>query len=165
MFRYKYRLLLGVIFVIISNIFAIYPAQVVRNSFDLIRDNLAVIQKTLTTGDIAVLKQNLINQLLVFSGIILLMALLKGVFMFFMRQTIIVMSRLIENDLKNELFEHYQQLSISFYKQNKTGDLIVRFQGDIGGLRAIASDLLINLGRDIIQSFTDLFRIRFGSKI
>lgn len=133
--RYKYRLFFGIAFVVISNIFAIYPAQVVRDSFDLIKDNLALIQKATAQQDIALLKEDLISKLLTFSGIILLMALLKGLFMFLMRQTIIVMSRLIENDLKNELYEHYQRLPISFYKQNNTGDLMNRISEDVGRVR------------------------------
>jgi ATP-binding cassette subfamily B protein len=73
--------------------------------------------------------------LLFFAGLVLLMALLKGVFTFFMRQTIIVMSRMIEYDLKNEIYEHYQSLSMSFYKKNNTGDIMNRISEDVSRVR------------------------------
>ena len=63
------------------------------------------------------------------------MALLKGIFMFLMRQTIIVMSRYIEYDMKNEIYEHYQQLDLSFYNKNNTGDLMNRISEDVGRVR------------------------------
>src|SRR3546814_7974359 len=62
--------------------------------------------------------------LLLFGALVLLMALLRGIFLFFMRQTIIVVSRLIEYDLKNEIYSHYQDLSLAFYRRNNTGDLL-----------------------------------------
>ena len=62
-------------------------------------------------------------------------AILKGIFLFFTRQTIIVMSRLIEYDLKNEIFAKYQSLNISFYKKNKTGDLMNRISEDVSKVR------------------------------
>ncbi len=73
--------------------------------------------------------------LLFFAGLVLLMALLKGVFTFFMRQTIIIMSRLIEYDLKNEIYAHYQELSMSFYKRNNTGDIMNRISEDVSRVR------------------------------
>src|SRR5690606_30700769 len=73
--------------------------------------------------------------LLFFAGLVLLMALLKGVFTFFTRQTIIVMSRLIEYDLKNEIYQHYQELSMSFYKSNNTGDIMNRISEDVSKVR------------------------------
>ena len=73
--------------------------------------------------------------LIYYGGLIVLFALLKGVFMFFMRQTIIVMSRKIEFDLKNEIYKHYQNLSIAFYKQNNTGDMMNRITEDVSRVR------------------------------
>jgi ATP-binding cassette subfamily B protein len=67
--------------------------------------------------------------------LILISALLRGIFMFFMRQTIIVMSRIIEYDLKNEIFEHYQSLPLSFYRKNNTGDLMNRISEDVSKVR------------------------------
>jgi ATP-binding cassette subfamily B protein len=73
--------------------------------------------------------------ILIYAGMILLMALLRGVFLYFMRQTLIVMSRLVEYDLKNEIFEHYQKLPLSFYRRNNTGDLMNRISEDVGRVR------------------------------
>ncbi len=75
------------------------------------------------------------NVVLLYGGIILLMALIRGVFLFLQRQTIIVMSRLIEYDLKNDIYVHYQKLPLSFYRQNNTGDLMNRISEDVSQVR------------------------------
>lgn len=134
-FRYRWRLLLGVLFVTISNVFAIFPAQIIRHAFDVVGEMLVTHQ--LFNGFEA---QNSIAEVLsktvmLFGMLVLAMALLKGLFMFFMRQTIIVMSRLIEYDLKNDIFCHYQSLSLAFYKRNKTGDLMNRISEDVSRVR------------------------------
>lgn len=77
----------------------------------------------------------LVGAFLFFGFIILLAALLKGVFMFLMRQTLVVMSRFIEYDLKNEIYDHYQNLSLSFFKRNNTGDLMARITEDVSKVR------------------------------
>ena len=127
-FFWKYRILLGVgsVFIIIANLFALYPAEFVREAFD------AVILSINTEGNT---KTDTSSILLKYGSLIVLFALLKGVFMYFMRQTIIVMSRKIEFDLKNEIYQQYQALSISFYKQNKTGDLMNRISEDVSRVR------------------------------
>lgn len=125
LWKYRYTLILGTIFIVIANIFALYPAEFVRIAFDSVVDSLT--KKTV--------KHEVHKILLTYSGLILLFAILKGIFMYFMRQTIIVMSRRIEFDLKNELYNHYQLLSMSFYKQNKTGDLMNRITEDINRVR------------------------------
>jgi ATP-binding cassette subfamily B multidrug efflux pump len=73
--------------------------------------------------------------LLSFGGLMILLAVIMGIFMFFMRQTIIVMSRLIEYDLRNEIFTHYEKLNLSFYKRNNTGDLMARITEDVNKVR------------------------------
>jgi ATP-binding cassette subfamily B protein len=73
--------------------------------------------------------------LLMFAGLMLLLALIMGLFMYFMRQTIIVMSRLIEYDLRNEIFKHYEKLNLAFYKRNNTGDLMARITEDVSKVR------------------------------
>jgi ATP-binding cassette subfamily B protein len=109
--------LFGLIFVVLSNIFAIYPAQFVRESFDLLKNQLF---------DLKVGGYNRHHQIIKtvawYGFLILVFALLKGLFMYLMRQSIIVMSRLIEGDLKDEIYDHYQQMDVTFYKRNKTGD-------------------------------------------
>jgi ATP-binding cassette subfamily B protein len=75
------------------------------------------------------------QSLLVFGVLVLILALLMGVFMYFMRQTIIVMSRLIEYDMRKELFDHYEKLSLAFYKRNNTGDMMSRITEDVNKVR------------------------------
>ncbi|HAH38210.1 MAG TPA: ABC transporter, partial [Algoriphagus sp.] len=84
-------------------------------------------------GDIA--SENFLKFVLVFGVLILVMALLRGFFLFLIRQTIIIMSRRIEYDMKNEIFEKYQNLSLSFYRKNSTGDLMARITEDVSRVR------------------------------
>jgi ATP-binding cassette subfamily B protein len=121
-------LALGILFISISNFFAIFPARLIRDSLDTVQQALNSERNSQFTDDV-------ISKLIFLGLVILAAALLKGLFMFFMRQTIIVMSRLIEYDLKNEMFEHYQKLSLSFYKKNNTGDLMARISEDVSRVR------------------------------
>ena len=125
LFKYKILLIIGSIFILISTIFALYPAEFVRHSFDNIQDNLSN----------SAIENSIHTTLLKYGGLIVLFAIMKGIFMFFMRQTIIVMSRRIEFDLKNEIYRKYQDLSLSFYKKNNTGDLMNRITEDVNRVR------------------------------
>ncbi|UTW61294.1 ABC transporter ATP-binding protein [bacterium SCSIO 12741] len=133
--KYRWRLALGVLFVVISNGFAIYPVQVIRTAFDTVLEAV----KTYSWFDGSSLQgdyfQSLTGILIYFAALVLALALLKGFFLFLTRMTIIVMSRLIEYDLKNEIFAHYEKLSLSFYKQNNTGDLMNRISEDVSRVR------------------------------
>ncbi|WP_420582640.1 ABC transporter ATP-binding protein [Reichenbachiella sp.] len=134
-FKYKYHLILGTVFIIISNLFGVIPAVVVRHSFDLIQGSFQVY-RGFEGFDLQSNTYDLFaSSILIFGMVILASAILKGIFMFFMRQTIIVMSRLIEYDLKNEIYEHYQTLSLSFYRKNNTGDLMNRISEDVSRVR------------------------------
>jgi len=133
--KYKKRLILGTFFITISNVFAIYPAEILRKGIDLVSDSLKIYQLNKGTPLAAAIESEVYKTLLVFGLIVIATALLKGVFMFFMRQTIIVMSRLIEFDLKNDIYNHYQQLDVAFYKRNKTGDLMARISEDVSQVR------------------------------
>ena len=124
LWKYKATLLLGLVFIVLTNIFAIYPAEFVRNALD------SLIEKLNNQEN-----ENISLVLLKYGGLIVLFAILKGIFLYMTRQTIIVMSRKIEFDLKNEVFDHYQKLSIGFYKINKTGDLMNRITEDITKVR------------------------------
>lgn len=133
--KYKWRLLLGILFVTISNVFAILPPSIVRKVLDSV---YAGIQKYTATTDSSIknVLESDIMQLVMVNGLLLIaFAILRGIFMFFMRQTIIVMSRHIEYDMKNEIYAHYQQLSLSFYKQHSTGDLMSRISEDVSRVR------------------------------
>jgi ATP-binding cassette subfamily B multidrug efflux pump len=133
--KYKWQLSLGMLFVAISNLFSVLSPQVIRYSFDLVKENIGYNQ--LFTGfSLQSEFYNVFSSVLFFFGItVLFLALLKGVFMFFMRQTIIVMSRLIEYDMKNEMYAHYQKLSTAFYRRNNTGDLMSRITEDVSRVR------------------------------
>ena len=122
--KHKNLFILGAIFIFISNFFALYPAEFVRKAFDSISHN---IQSGTNNKSIYILTK--------YSFLIILFAIIKGVFMYLMRQTIIVMSRKIECDLKNEIYIQYQKLSLDFYKKNKIGDLMNRISEDVSRVR------------------------------
>ena len=136
LFKYKFRLLLGLLFVAISNVFGLYPAQIIRQAFDLADAQLngTTLPNNSYLTNLFV-GQSFTQTILLFGLIVLVLAILKGVFTFFMRQTIIIMSRLIEYDLKNEIFTKYQQLDSSFYKKNNTGDIMNRISDDVSKVR------------------------------
>ena len=135
LYKYRYRLLLGLLFIIVSNVLAIIPAQIVRRVINLVQENIALyrmfegftLQETVYTifG----------GSILIYGVAILVLALLKGFFTFLTRQTIIVVSRLIEYDLKNEVYAHYQSLPMSFYRRHNTGDLMARISEDVSQVR------------------------------
>lgn len=134
--KYKFRLLLGFVFIIFSNIFGLFPAQIIRQAFDL-ADAQINGNKIDSNSFLTSFFQDLTftQIILTFGGIVLTLAIIKGIFTFFMRQTIIIVSRLIEFDLKNEIFNHYQVLDSSFYKQNNTGDIMNRISEDVSKVR------------------------------
>ncbi|WP_456423590.1 ABC transporter ATP-binding protein [Lutibacter sp.] len=124
--KYKYRLLTGVVITIFSKVLALQVPQLIRESV-----NLAENYKNGIVTDLPLVKADLLNNILLIIGA----ALLSGFFTFLMRQTIIVTSRLIEFDLKNEIYQQYQRLSLNFYKKNKTGDLMNRISEDVSKVR------------------------------
>lgn len=133
--RYKYHLLLGIVFVTISNFFAILPAQVIRQAIDMISENYNLAEMFRgTKGYDNVVSDFLVN-VGIFGGLIILLSFLRGFFLFLVRQTIIVMSRRVEYDQKNEIYNHYQSLPLSFYRRNSTGDLMARISEDVSKVR------------------------------
>tara|TARA_B110000971_G_C20039070_1_gene516401 strand:- start:5946 stop:7706 length:1761 start_codon:yes stop_codon:yes gene_type:complete len=128
--KYRYRFVMGLFFVFVSNVFGLYPPIYIGEVLNLISDSLSQSDVSDTA-----LQSTLKSQLAYYAFLVLLFAVFRGLFMFFMRQTLIVMSRMIEYDLKNEIYDHYQQLSISFYKRNKTGDLMNRISDDVSKVR------------------------------
>ncbi len=133
--RYKLRFVLGLIFITISNVYAVLPARIVGITLDLLSDLSTVENQFRDTPFETFVGGSGIGIWFFFGSVIVLSALLKGVFMFLMRQTIVVMSRLIEYDLKNEIYDHYQKLSLSFFKRNNTGDLMARITEDVSQVR------------------------------
>ncbi|MCW3071320.1 MAG: ABC-type multidrug transport system, ATPase and permease component [Bacteroidetes bacterium] len=124
-YKYRWRLSLGVIFVSISTLFGVYSVTYIGTALDF------VIHSLETPGMI----EDPYHELVMLGLQIIGLALLSGFFLFLTRQTIIVMSRLIEYDLKNEIYEHYQLLDTAFYKRNNTGDLMNRISEDVGRVR------------------------------
>ena len=126
--KYKWHLILGLIFIILSNYFGVYMPEII----DQAADELVKHVKNKSDENNNLILWDLGLRLVL---TYMLYSVLKGVFLFFTRQTIIVMSRNIEFDLKNEIFSKYQQLTISFYKNNKTGDLMNRISEDVTKVR------------------------------
>lgn len=134
-YKYRWRFLLGVLFVLASNYFRVLQPQVIRYALDLVIDNVYFYRLLEGSRLQADFFGQLGKILLFFGGLTLLFALLMGLFMYFMRQTLIVMSRLIERDLRQEIFQHYERLHLAFYRKNNTGDLMARLTEDVSKVR------------------------------
>ncbi len=133
--KYRWYLIPGLLFVVISNIFGVLPAQVIRVAFDLVTENIAVYRLYAGFNRQGVIYDIFGSSLLLFGVLVLVLALLRGMFLFFMRQTLILMSRHIEYDLKNLIYQHYQALSLAFYRRHSTGDLMNRATEDVTRVR------------------------------
>jgi ATP-binding cassette subfamily B protein len=154
--KYRYRLMAGVFFVIISNYFAILAPQVTAYVVDRVQQLLpGAVQRP-----VAPQTDPLVNLFIgwldglswSFSGVvalcgvsILLLAIVRGIFMFFMRQSLIVMSRHIEFDQKNEVYQHYQRLDAHFFKTHATGDLMNRIAEDVSRVRMYTGPAIMYL--------------------
>lgn len=120
--KYKYRFLLGIFITIVAQFFTLYTPKLVGDSIKVLEHNnlsAEVVKKALSENILLILATTLI----------------AGFLTFLMRQTLIVMSRHIEFDLKNEIFQQYERLTQNFYKQNRTGDLMNRISEDVGKVR------------------------------
>ena len=152
-YKYKWHFILGIVFVAVSNWFRILQPQYIRDAMDLVVKDLAVIKNLANQTEIIAKKDELGWQVMRFGGIVLMCALMMGIFMFFMRQTIIVMSRLIENDLREEIYAHYQKLTLAFYRKNNTGDLMSRSTEDVAKVRMYLGPALL-YGINLITLFS-----------
>lgn len=124
--KYKWRILIGLLITVLSKILALKIPQIIRQSLNVVEEYQQGI-----VSDVAEVKKTLLINVLIIIGV----ALLSGFFTYLMRQTIIVTSRLIEFDLKNEIYQQYQRLSLNFYKKNRTGDLMNRISEDVSKVR------------------------------
>ncbi|MEY4968452.1 MAG: hypothetical protein RLZZ261_223, partial [Bacteroidota bacterium] len=122
---YPWHLAGGVLFVVASAVFSVYPAIYIREAFDTVSEALRLQSDS----------GALLRALLGYSALILLLSALRGAFTFLMRQTLIVMSRHIEYELKNDIYQHYQALDQTFYRRNATGDLMNRISEDVSRVR------------------------------
>jgi ATP-binding cassette, subfamily B, multidrug efflux pump len=163
--KYKWLFLAGVLFIVLSNYFRILSPQVTKYVLNTVEQTLAESPlSTAAPANYDPLVRNLVveqfdfnnfsfRQKVLYCGIILLvLAFIGGFFMFLMRQTIIVMSRKIEFDQKNQIFSHYQDLDTNFYKTHSTGDLMSRMAEDVSRVRMYTGPAvmyLINLAATI----------------
>lgn len=135
LYKYRWRLIPGILFVIISNIFGVLTASIIRIAFDLVTENISLYHLFSGFGRQIIIYNLFGYSMLLFGGIVLALALFRGLFLFLMRQTLILMSRHIEYDLKNEIYNHYQLLSLAFYRRHNTGDLMNRVTEDVSRVR------------------------------
>lgn len=158
--KYRYRFLLGILFVGAANWFRVWQPQVIREALDTVYNK---VQEYKNTGGIHAHPEafgELGNQILKFGLLVIGLALMMGLFMFFMRQTLIVMSRLIEYDMRKEIFAHYERLDLAFYKRNSTGDLMSRISEDVSKVRMYLGPTIL-YGLDLVF----LFVLTIGSML
>jgi ATP-binding cassette, subfamily B, multidrug efflux pump len=143
--KYKWHFLGGLLFVTLSTIFKIYQGVIVRKGSDEIME---ILKGSEGHSD---------SFIFVKYGLTLIgLALISGLFLFLMRQTIIVMSRLIEYDQKNQIYEHYQKLSLAFFKQHTTGDLMNRISEDVGRVRMYTGPAIMYFANTVVTTITVL---------
>lgn len=131
--KYKVKLFYGILITIVARIFSLVMPEYVQQAMDTIQVHIK------SGNDIEAIK----NQLLIYICVIIVSAILSGFFTFLMRQLIINVSRYIEFDMKNEIFEKYQILTQRFYKENRTGDLMNRISEDVGKVRMYAGPAIM----------------------
>ncbi len=151
-YKYRGRLIAGIAFVFISNYFRILQPQLIREALDTVIVKLDAMEGLTNADARASIQRELSEALLYFGLAVLAMALLMGLFMYFMRQTIIVISRLIEYDLRKNLYEHYQKLDTAFFKKNNTGDLMARITEDISKVRMYVGPAVM-YGANLVSLF------------
>ncbi|MEQ6122725.1 ABC transporter ATP-binding protein [Pseudotenacibaculum sp. MALMAid0570] len=155
--KYKWRILIGIFITILSKIFALQIPRIISESLNGV-ENYMQAKKLGLNPDISLVKSELLWNILIIIGA----AILSGFFTFLMRQTIIVTSRLVEFDLKNEIYQQYQRLSLNFYKKNRTGDLMNRISEDVSKIRMYFGPALmyaINMIFLFIVGFTQMLKV------
>ncbi len=151
--RYKWLLFLGIIFTFGSNFFGVVPAQLVRFALDLVTETIDIYFLFEGFSMQSAFYEVFASTLFYYGVLIVLMAFIKGVFLFLVRQTLIVMSRHIEYDMKQEIYAHYQTLPLSFYRQQNTGDLMARISEDVSKVRMYVGPSVM-YGLNLISVFT-----------
>ncbi len=151
--RYKWLLFLGIIFTFGSNFFGVVPAQLVRFALDLVTETIDIYFLFKGFSMQSAFYEVFASTLFYYGVLIVLMAFIKGVFLFLVRQTLIVMSRHIEYDMKQESYAHYQTLPLSFYRQQNTGDLMARISEDVSKVRMYVGPSVM-YGLNLISVFT-----------
>jgi len=159
--KYKLYIFLGILFTILTNFFQIVPAQMVRYALDLVVDNVSLYEQLDGFDLQSDILKSFTGSILVYALVILALALTRGFFLFLVRQTLIVMSRLVEYDLKNEIYQHYQTLPISFYRKNNTGDLMNRISEDVSRVRMYLGPCIM-YGLNLVVLFLMLIPYMFS---
>jgi len=136
LYRYKNKILIGTLFITLGNAIGIISPKVVEKAIDYLADDIEV------------------SQLLIFAGLIILVSMGQGVVRFLMGQTVIVGSRLIENDFRNDLFAHLQKMSARFFQEMPTGDIMSRMTNDLNAVRSV-------LGPGIMYSINTIITFIF----
>jgi len=132
--EYKYYLLSGVVFVFLNNLFGSYQGPVIRETINYLEQSLPLLKQA-SGAEKDVLESAFTRQIMYLVLQILGLTVFSGIFLYFQRKIIIGTSRRIEYDLKNEIYNHYQQLPVSFYKRNNTGDIMNRISEDVNQVR------------------------------
>ncbi len=145
--KYKWRFFIGIMIIILSRLLALKIPELIKNSLNVVEDYIKEEQTSLNE-----VKNQLFINILIIVGV----TLLAGFFTFLTRQTIIVVSRLIEFDLKNEIYKQYQKLSVNFYKKNRTGDLMNRISEDVSKVRMYFGPAIM-YALNVIISFLIIF--------
>lgn len=135
LWRYRSRLALGVLFVLLSNVFAVIQPKMISQALDLVLQDVKTVDMAAGFDVRNQIIQNLTYNLLTYGILVISFALLMGLFMYFTRQTIIVVSRLIEYDLRRDIYDHYSTLSQNFYRKSRVGDLMNRIMEDVSKVR------------------------------
>ncbi|SFD53626.1 ATP-binding cassette, subfamily B [Chitinophaga sp. CF118] len=149
--KYKWRFLLGVICTIVSIIFSVFQPIMVRQIFDLLAQNIDNYRLISDTGIKGAFRSDFTKVLAFYGIVILLFALLSGFFLYLQRQSLIVMSRYIEYDLKNEIYQHYQMLDLNFFKMHRTGDLMSRITEDVSRVRMYVGPAIMYATRTVFM--------------
>ncbi len=136
-------MIFGIVFVALSNYFRVLMPQAIREALDYVFLSIQEYKLIDQSDFQASILSGVGKNLLLFGALVLGFALLMGLFMYFMRQTIIVMSRLIEYDMRNEIFAHYAKMDLKFFKENKTGDLMARISEDVSKVRMYLGPALL----------------------
>ncbi|MFZ4783688.1 MAG: ABC transporter transmembrane domain-containing protein, partial [Armatimonadaceae bacterium] len=150
--KYRWRVLLGIIFVLLKNYFAVWQPKVIGDALNtVVREVAAYKAKGGITAHPEAMGE-LGGHIARFGAGVIALALLMGVAMFFMRQTLIVVSRLIEYDMRKEIFAHYEKLDLAFYKRNSTGDMMSRISEDVSKVRMFLGPTIL-YGLDLVFLF------------
>ncbi len=157
-YKYKWHIIFGSLFIVVSNIFAILPPGIIRDVMDQVFDNAENYQQLgADTSEGAAVRKSVMKLVMYNGFLLLLFAVLRGLFMFLMRQTIVVMSRHIEYDQKNNIYKKYQELDTAFFKANSTGDLMSRISEDVSRARMYSGPAIMYVINLVVISALSIY--------